>query len=78
MEREVRLVDPATRDLIRSLSSGGKLPPGQALLLQSIIAPFKLLALLSARQVPRVAKRSSVSRLPKDLCRMVGLLFVSS
>jgi hypothetical protein len=47
-------------------------------LLHTLIAPFKLLVLRSAQQVPRVARASSMRRLPKDLCRMVGEMFSSS
>jgi hypothetical protein len=55
---------------------GYPLRPDHKLLLNKLLVPFKLLAMRSAQQVPRTASGSSLRHLPKDMCRMVGGMFV--
>jgi hypothetical protein len=66
------LVSPTNAALIDGLNSQLGLSPEQELLLHSMLAPFKLLVLRSAQQIPRVGSVASMSRLPKDMCRMLG------
>jgi hypothetical protein len=70
------LISSTTFGVAYYLNEAEELPNEQKRLLCSMLAPFKLLVLRSAQQVPRVARASSMMRLPKDLCRMVGDMFV--
>jgi hypothetical protein len=67
--------DPIYR-VAGAISHNHILQPDQKRLLQKILVSFKLLAMRSAQEVSRVASGSSLQRLPKDLCRMVGGMFV--
>jgi hypothetical protein len=66
----------ATR-LFANLNAQDKLVDEEELLLfKRMLAPFMFLVMRSAQEVPRLARSSSITRLPKDLCRMVGGMFV--
>jgi hypothetical protein len=69
---ECCLTDAMDKLISRLNWQQGVLPREQEQFLQHILAPFKLLVLRSAQEAPRLATLSSMRRLPKDMCRMVG------
>jgi hypothetical protein len=66
------LVTYATVDLVFNLNKYKAFCLKVESTLRSILTPFKLLVLRSAQHLPRLAVASSMRRLPKDMCRMVG------
>jgi hypothetical protein len=69
-------IDSAIKDLFEALASHCALDPDQEPLFHELMVPFKLLAMRSAQVLPRKASGSSLRRLPKELCCMVGEMFV--
>jgi hypothetical protein len=69
---DYNLISETNVNSVRTLSNQQALSNEHNRLLLSILAPFKLLVIRSAQQVSRLARASSMSLLPKDMCRMVG------
>jgi hypothetical protein len=68
-------IDGPIQRLVDTLIYSEKVDVSQEPLLHQLLVPFKLLAMLSAQELPLSAKKSSLRRFPKELCRIVrGML----
>jgi hypothetical protein len=65
-------IDEAIHRLVATFVREQALNPEEKRLLHQLLVPFKLLAMRSAQKVSHTARVSSMSLLPKDMCRMVG------